>query len=150
MDGDQILTLIGIIAIVLVFRFLGNLIFGSSKERAENYVANITHRKMMQRIEETEQERQKEREKLQRLEKQQQLEKQQTIPQKMHKAIMEGKKVKIIYSNNENQVSQRILSNIRYNNDFDGYNNAHIKAYCHVRNEERSFKICRITSLDIV
>ena len=67
-------------------------------------------------------------------------------------AITEGKSVEISYSNFNGESSKRILSDITFTDKFDeyGYENEHIRAYCHKRKEERSFKIARILSIRIV
>lgn len=67
-------------------------------------------------------------------------------------AITEGKSINVSYSNSNGETSQRILSNISFTNKFDeyGYQNEHITAFCHNRQEERSFKIARISTIRIV
>jgi hypothetical protein len=65
-------------------------------------------------------------------------------------AIQNGKDVVINYQNYNGVSSARRLSQLSINNEFIGYQNAHIKAYCHKRNEERSFKIARIISAQLV
>ena len=67
-------------------------------------------------------------------------------------AIAEGKSVDILYSNFNGESSKRVLSDISFTDKFDefGYKNDHIRAYCHKREEERSFKIDRILSIRIV
>lgn len=74
------------------------------------------------------------------------------IKETIDNAIKLGRNVKIQYEKYGGEISERKLSNIKVSNDFaeQGYENAHIKAYCHLRNEERSFKIDRIKSIDIV
>ena len=66
------------------------------------------------------------------------------------RAINNDEKIKIVYENFNGEVKERILSNIQLTNEFDeyGYNNQHIKAFCHLRNEERSFKIDRIKKIE--
>jgi predicted DNA-binding transcriptional regulator YafY len=63
-------------------------------------------------------------------------------------AISERKSLKIEYRKYDGTKTSRIISKISYNNEFsdDGYYNDHIKAYCHLRNEDRTFRISRITS----
>jgi hypothetical protein len=73
-----------------------------------------------------------------------------SITQKLDKAIREGRNVSISYSNYNGEYSKRVLSDIRYNDEFEGYHKQHIKAFCHKRNEERTFKIERIVKLDII
>lgn len=73
-----------------------------------------------------------------------------TIKGELLRAINNGEKIKITYENFNGEIRERILSNIQLTDEFDeyGYNNQHIKAYCHLRNEERSFKIDRITKIE--
>lgn len=67
------------------------------------------------------------------------------------RAMNENKIIKISYKNNDGEASERTLSQIRFNNEFqiDGFFNAHIKAFCHLRQEERTFKISRIITAEI-
>lgn len=67
-------------------------------------------------------------------------------------AMTENKDIFIKYRKYDGEISERRLSNIIYNNSFeeDGFHNAHIKGYCHIRREERTFKIDRIVSIKIV
>lgn len=75
-----------------------------------------------------------------------------TITTKLIKAIAGKKSVKIQYQNFDGGVSERQLSDIKLTEEFNdyGYSLQHIKAYCHLRKEERSFKISRIKSIDIL
>ena len=68
------------------------------------------------------------------------------------RALKENKTIKISYQNYDGEASERILSQIRFNNEFqnDGFLNAHIKAFCHLRQEERTFKISRIIKAEII
>ncbi|MCG9793312.1 WYL domain-containing protein [Flavobacterium algicola] len=68
------------------------------------------------------------------------------------RAINENKTIRISYQNNDGEASVRTLSQIRFNNEFqnDGFFNAHIKAFCHLRQEERTFKISRIIKAEII
>ena len=67
-------------------------------------------------------------------------------------AISKRRKVRIAYQNYKGEISTRELSNLSMTDDFidRGYEDQHIKAYCHLRQEERSFKIARITNIEIV
>lgn len=73
-----------------------------------------------------------------------------SIRDEILRAINNDEKIKIVYENYNGEVKERILSNIQLTNEFDeyGYNNQHIKAFCHLRNEERSFKIDRIKKIE--
>lgn len=65
-------------------------------------------------------------------------------------AIRLGKDVVIQYQNYNGETSSRRLSNLSINNEYSGYQNEHVKAFCHKRNEERNFKISRIIRAQIV
>jgi ATP-dependent DNA helicase PIF1 len=73
-----------------------------------------------------------------------------SIRDEILRAINNDEKIKIVYENFNGEVKERILSKIQLTNEFDehGYSNQHIKAYCHLRNEERSFKIDRIKKIE--
>lgn len=75
-----------------------------------------------------------------------------TIEAVIIRAMNENKTVKISYQNYDGEASERTLSQIRFNNEFqaDGFFNAHIKAFCHLRQEERTFKISRINKAEII
>lgn len=63
----------------------------------------------------------------------------------INKAIQENKEITIKYQKYDGTVSTRRISNIELSDEFgDGY----IRAYCHLRNEERTFKISRIIEAD--
>ena len=68
------------------------------------------------------------------------------------KAINENKAIKIQYKKFDGEVSARELSNIAFNNSFetDGFFNDHIKGFCNLRQEERTFKIERIVNVTII
>jgi len=74
------------------------------------------------------------------------------LRQTIQAAIKENKKVKINYKKYNGELSTRHLSKLQISNEFGefGYENDHIKAFCHLRNEERSFKINRIKKIEIV
>lgn len=67
-------------------------------------------------------------------------------------AIDNNKNLKIEYINFNNVPSDREISNIQISNEFEenGYTDQHIKAFCHSRNEERTFKISRISKAEII
>lgn len=60
-------------------------------------------------------------------------------------AVRNGKSVCITYKNKDGVRSERTISKIEYTKVYgkDGY----IKAYCHLRNDYRTFKISRIQSV---
>lgn len=70
----------------------------------------------------------------------------------MTMAMNENKTVKISYQKYDGEYSERTISQLRFNNEFeaDGFFNAHIKAFCHLRQEERTFKISRINKAEII
>lgn len=67
------------------------------------------------------------------------------------KAIKDNAIALIEYQNYDGEVSKRQISKIQISNNHKdrGYLNAHIKAYCHLRKEEREFKIDRIRKITI-
>jgi peptidoglycan hydrolase-like protein with peptidoglycan-binding domain len=67
-------------------------------------------------------------------------------------AISNDSKVIIKYLSSNNEVTERLISDIEFTDEFDkfGYYGEHIRAYCHLRNDERNFKIDRILSFTIV
>lgn len=75
-----------------------------------------------------------------------------SIKENLLKAISNGSKVKILYENFHGETSERILSNIQITENFHefGYDKEHIKAFCSLRNEERSFKIDRMKNIEII
>ena len=60
-------------------------------------------------------------------------------------AIRTGKSVTIKYIKYEGEYSVRTISNIQYS---DEYGDDYIQAFCHKRQEKRTFKISRILSVD--
>ena len=70
----------------------------------------------------------------------------------LNSAIKESRKVKILYEKFSGEEIERELSNLSISNEFGefGYENDHIKAYCHLRKEERSFKINRIKKIKLI
>lgn len=74
------------------------------------------------------------------------------ILNQLKSAINNGSSVKILYENFNGETSERILSDLQFTDEFNdfGYNHQHIKAYCHLRKEERNFKIERIRAISAV
>lgn len=68
----------------------------------------------------------------------------------IRKAVSEGKSIKLVYRNYDYEISSRVISNLKYNNEFSGYHNDHIIGFCSVRKEERTFKISRMISLELL
>ena len=66
-------------------------------------------------------------------------------------AIREKKDVVFKYTKYSGETSQRRVSNIAYSNEYGqyGFQNDHIKGYCHKRKEDRTFRISRISSLQL-
>lgn len=62
------------------------------------------------------------------------------------KAIKNKNSLDIKYRKFDGTFSSRTISDISYNNDFEeeGFYNDHIKGFCSLRKEERTFKIDRI------
>ena len=75
-----------------------------------------------------------------------------SIESEIKRAITHGYDIEIRYEKYGGELSQRRVSNISYNNEFGdfGYSNAHIKGLCHLRNEERTFRISRITAVRVI
>ena len=75
-----------------------------------------------------------------------------SIRSEIDKAIASGADIEIEYFKSHGELSKRRVSGIEYNNDFGGYGykNDHIKGYCHLRNENRTFKISRILSIRVL
>jgi len=74
------------------------------------------------------------------------------LKNKLLGAIKNGEKIKILYENLSGESSVRILSDIEISEEFRefGYDKQHIKAFCHLRNEIRSFKIDRIKHIEMI
>ncbi len=73
-----------------------------------------------------------------------------SIREELLTAVNNGSKVKVLYENFNGEASERVLSNLQITDDFNdfGYDKQHVKAFCHLRNEERSFKIDRIKQIE--
>jgi predicted DNA-binding transcriptional regulator YafY len=76
----------------------------------------------------------------------------QSIKGVLQKAMKEKKSVLIKYRKYDGTSSERKLSELEFNNEFQavGFHNAHIKAFCHLRKENRTFKISRIISANVI
>ena len=67
------------------------------------------------------------------------------IKEYLDKAISENKTITIKYQKYDGTISNRTLSNLDYS---DEYGSGYIQAYCHLRQENRTFKISRIREVD--
>jgi predicted DNA-binding transcriptional regulator YafY len=67
------------------------------------------------------------------------------------KAILEKQRLYFTYTKYSGERSTRNVSNISYSNEYGeyGYSNDHIKGYCHTRNEDRTFRISRISNVSL-
>lgn len=75
------------------------------------------------------------------------MEEEATIDHLIKRAMEDNLSLEIDYVNNDWDYSTRIISNIKRSLQFGpGY----ISAYCHLRNEDRTFKIGRISNARIV
>ena len=68
-----------------------------------------------------------------------------SIKEYIDQAIKEGKSVTISYIKYGGELSTRKISDIKYSDEFGS---DYISAYCHLRNENRTFKISRIQNVD--
>lgn len=75
-----------------------------------------------------------------------------SIIEQLQIAIDGNKTIRINYEKPNGEVSERELSDIKLTEDFKkhGFENEHIKALCHLRNEERNFKISRIKNIEVI
>jgi predicted DNA-binding transcriptional regulator YafY len=75
-----------------------------------------------------------------------------SIKNVIEQAIANNEKIAIKYKKFDGTISSRKLSNIGFNNTFeaDGFHNDHIKGFCSLRNEDRTFKIDRIISVELI
>ncbi len=75
-----------------------------------------------------------------------------TIRTEIDRAIRTGKDIEIEYVKYDGTRSRRRVSNISYCNDYEdyGYENDHISGFCHLRGEDRHFKIDRIQSIRVL
>jgi hypothetical protein len=67
-------------------------------------------------------------------------------------AIRKGASVKLTYTDYFGETSERIISSLAYSTEFveSADFKQYIKGYCHLRNEERTFKISRIDRIEII
>lgn len=65
----------------------------------------------------------------------------------IQKAIDTGAIIEIAYTKPDGTSSIRRLSDVQYSKE---YGRTHIDAFCHLRNEQRSFKISRISRLTFI
>lgn len=68
-----------------------------------------------------------------------------TIREYINKAILENRDITIKYRKYDGSISTRRLSNVEFSDEFG---EDYIAAYCHLRNENRTFKISRIIEVD--
>ncbi|MBE6320808.1 MAG: WYL domain-containing protein [Bacteroidales bacterium] len=69
------------------------------------------------------------------------------IQEYLHKAITNGDTITIKYIKPNGESSIRQISEICYSYEFGG-DNEYIEAFCHTRNERRTFKISRIIDIE--
>ena len=74
------------------------------------------------------------------------------IRSQVERAINSNSSIEISYTKYDGTSSRRKISNIKYNNQYYdiGYANDHIEGYCHMRQENRMFKIDRITDVSVL
>lgn len=74
------------------------------------------------------------------------------IIEELLKAINGNNKIKILYENFNGESSERQLSDLKLSEDFNdySYDKQHVKGFCLLRNEERSFKIDRIKRVELI
>lgn len=75
-----------------------------------------------------------------------------SIRTEIDRAIRTGKDIEIVYVKYDGTRSRRRVSDISYCNDYEdyGYENDHISGFCHLRGEDRHFKIDRIQSIRVL
>lgn len=69
------------------------------------------------------------------------------IYEEIQRAIDTGAIIEIAYTKFDGTSSIRRLSDVKYSDEFG---HTHIKAFCHMRNEERTFKIDRISRVTFI
>lgn len=69
------------------------------------------------------------------------------IIENIQKAIDEKLGIEIVYTKFDGTQSNRTLSEITYSEE---YGSTHIQAFCHTRQEYRTFKISRIESIHFI
>ncbi|MGN0030208.1 MAG: CFI-box-CTERM domain-containing protein [Marinilabiliaceae bacterium] len=75
-----------------------------------------------------------------------------SIESEIKRAIDSGSDIEIRYEKQNGETSQRRVSGISYNNEFGayGYTDAHVRGYCHLRGEDRTFRISRILAVRVL
>lgn len=76
-----------------------------------------------------------------------------TFNEVIKEAIANNQKLEIIYSDSNGKSSTRQISNVNYSTAYQknkNINPEYISAYCHLRNENRTFKINRIEKVRFV
>ena len=76
-----------------------------------------------------------------------------TFKEVIKESISYNYRVEISYKDFNGKSSLRQISNVEYSNEFQknrNKNNEHITAYCHLRNEKRTFKLNRIEKIRFV
>ncbi|EAQ42510.1 WYL domain-containing protein [Polaribacter sp. MED152] len=74
------------------------------------------------------------------------------VKAQVKKAIIDKRNIFIKYRKFDGDISERLVSDLDYNNSYtdDGFYNDHIKGFCHLRGEERTFRVSRITSITLL
>ena len=70
-----------------------------------------------------------------------------TIEQLIKRAIEDGLTLEIDYAKNSYEKSSRVISSVSISKE---YGAGYISAYCHMRQEERTFKMSRIVDARII
>ncbi|MDD5870995.1 MAG: hypothetical protein PUC77_05865 [Bacteroidales bacterium] len=70
-----------------------------------------------------------------------------TIKQIVRRAIDDCLSLEIVYAKNSRETSTRVISDVSENKE---YGLGYISAYCHMREEQRTFKISKIVDARIV
>jgi hypothetical protein len=76
-----------------------------------------------------------------------------TFKEVIEESISNNYRLEISYKDYNGKSSLRQISNVEYSNEFQknsSKNNDHISAYCHLRNEKRTFKLNRIEKIRFV
>jgi hypothetical protein len=76
-----------------------------------------------------------------------------TFKEVIKESISNNHRLEISYKDYNGKSSLRQISNVEYSNEFQknsSKNNEHISAYCHLRNEKRTFKLNRIEKIRFV
>ncbi len=69
------------------------------------------------------------------------------ISEDIQRAIDTGAIIEIAYTKYDGTSSIRRLSDVQYSDEFG---HSHIQAFCHIRNEQRTFKISRISRVTFI